>query len=31
MKKEQINKTIDKMLYLSANEIKEFIKDENID
>ena len=31
MNKEQINKTIDKMLYLSAYEIKEFIKDENID
>ena len=31
MKKEQINKTIDKMLYLPANEIKELIKDENID
>lgn len=31
MNKEQINKTIDKMLYLTSNEIKEFIKDENID
>ncbi len=31
MKKEQINKIIDKMLYLTSNEIEEFIKDENID
>ena len=31
MKKEQINNVIDKMLYLTSNEIKELIKDENID
>jgi len=31
MNLEQINKTIDKMLYLPANEIKELIKNKNID